>query len=656
MAKQRTTRKLLSVLLSLTMIVALFAGLGITASAYSGGSGTAASPYLITTQADLNGFAAALTSSNDYANTYFQLTASGLSVTAPIGSATIISDGTTSSPTPTTGDKGFAGNFDGNGQSITVNINTTGSGVGLFRYIAPAGVVQNLTVTGSVTVTGSCDAVGGVAGYNSGTINKVTNNATVTASSGSTYNIGGIAGFNNAYYPRGATNLKGIIVNSVNTAAVTGMNKVGGITGENAGTISSSSNSGKIDGTNASSKNGVGGIAGRAGNNNTAEESSFITNCLNSGEVGRSGQKWVGGITGFANAKSVIVNCLSVGTIVQGAGNDNPIAGQQEGKANLVYCDDALYYTSAATSIIERGFPMDLATQIQTASFADQLDEQSKATGIWNGGNGVTPYLMYAAAVPTPGGGGNSGNTLSVVYLDNINGNDGNGHDGSTLALAVKTLGKATEIADLSSVPSVYVSVATTVTVSGTESVYSAAKLKWEPTAGAAAPMFNIAAGGDLTIGGLNINGNGVTTALNVIGDLTVRNNASVTNCGTAIDVQSGGDLRLNRSTIGGTNYSVRMESGAGTFTIYTSNTQYVTLSSVVYLATSEYISVESTLANMTSNITVEMANPVANQIVAQVAGTYAAFAVPGDMKFSYSGGAHTFKPYNNNTQIVINT
>jgi hypothetical protein len=641
------TRRLLSFLLVLALTVSMTAAFGVTASAatltpYSGQ--TAPGDYSINSAAQLTLLSTTINSMTDQSpgvtvitvtlpdGTTITVVVSKMNITllndisltgawTPIGNVTVGS-ASTSSPI-ITGGTAFGGTFDGDGFTISgVDVNASTDAAGLFSFLPPKAVIQDLTVTGTVDVDGGEDAIGGVVGYNSGIINKVNNGVVVTA--GSAYNVGGIAGFNDGYYFNGVNSAdatdkyvaQGVIVNCENNGAVTGMNKVGGITGENAGKISSCANYAKVDGTNASSKNGVGGIAGRAGNNNTAYERSLIIDCLNAGEVGRSGQKWVGGMTGFASANSYIANSLSVGFIVRGAGNDNPIAGQQEGTVDTtsVYCDAALNYTSSATSIPERGIPKAL-TDIQTLSFAQDLDGGSTGTGIWAGANGETPHLTYTAQIPNPGGGG-SNNTLAVVYLDNANGDDGN--NGSTQALAVKTLGEAVAIADASSVSGVYVYVMNTINIPAVvnaddaQSVFGdGTSVKWYGTTG---PMFNIVANGDLTIGGLNIDGNGVATAFNVVGDLTVRNNASVTNCGIAIDVQSGGDLRLNRSTIGGTTNSVKMESGAGTFTIYTSDTQYVTLNGTVYLATGEYISIGSKLTNMPTaqKITIQCQSPPA--------------------------------------------
>lgn len=223
----------------------------------------------------------------------------------------------------------FAGSFDGDGHTISnLYVNTAVGYTGLFGNVK--GTLSNFTVTGSVTSTASnADYIGGVTGMlsESGTISGVTANVTVTANN--CFNVGGIAGF--AGTPLSNTSAANTnITRCVNLGSITGYNKTGGIAGENAATISLCYNSGRVDATNTGSKNGVGGIAGRNGNNNTASEAGTIINCYNTAEIGRAGQKWVGGLTGFNNALSTVRNCYDFGK-VNGTGQYNPIVGQNEG-------------------------------------------------------------------------------------------------------------------------------------------------------------------------------------------------------------------------------------------------------------------------------------------------------------------------------------
>ena len=57
----------------------------------------------------------------------------------------------------------FAGTFNGNGHTVSgLKISREGSDYGFFRYIGKTGGVKDLTVSGSVKVTGSAENVGGL--------------------------------------------------------------------------------------------------------------------------------------------------------------------------------------------------------------------------------------------------------------------------------------------------------------------------------------------------------------------------------------------------------------------------------------------------------------------------------------------------------------
>jgi|GEM_PF-1191965 len=262
----------------------------------------------------------------------------------PIGTA-IAASSPAGTSTVSAASCAFAGTLDGDGCEITgLYISSSAGGQGLFGF--NTGTIKDLTVSGTVTSTTSGDFVGGIAAFNRGVIQDVI--ADVTVNAGNVYNVGGIVGFNDGY---NVSDAPALIQRCANLAAVTGFNKVGGIAGENAGTIRYCYNDGRIDGTNASSKNGVGGVAGRNGNNDTAVETGIIESCYNAGTVGRSGQKWVGGITGFQNSLSSVKNSYVSGTIVAGAGNNNPIVGNQEGAQDANnYSLDTLYASGSSVS------------------------------------------------------------------------------------------------------------------------------------------------------------------------------------------------------------------------------------------------------------------------------------------------------------------
>jgi hypothetical protein len=115
----------------------------------------------------------------------------------------------------------FTGVFDGNDHKvwsftwISDGINY----IGLFGYVGSGGQIKNLgmeNVDVNVT-TGSY--VGGLVGYDSGTITNCYSSGSVT---GSSWSVGGLVGYN-----------RGTITNCYSTGSVTGGSAVGGLVGNN---------------------------------------------------------------------------------------------------------------------------------------------------------------------------------------------------------------------------------------------------------------------------------------------------------------------------------------------------------------------------------------------------------------------------------------
>lgn len=104
------------------------------------GSGTVGDPYLIPSTAVWNHLAANVTAGNQYTGVYFRQT-ENISVTQPIGNFV---------DNQPTNQKPFSGTYNGDGHTLNVNINTTGSFLGPFRCLNDA-TIKNLVVTGSVT-------------------------------------------------------------------------------------------------------------------------------------------------------------------------------------------------------------------------------------------------------------------------------------------------------------------------------------------------------------------------------------------------------------------------------------------------------------------------------------------------------------------------
>jgi len=123
-------------------------------------------------------------------------------------------------PVPT-----FGGTFLGGGHTISgLRIAAAGSVQGLFRYIQPGGMVQDLTVEGIVAPGGTRSTVGGIAGENSGTLQDCVFRGTVQGKS----MVGGIAGRNTA---------DGQVVGCSASGSVSGESMTGGIAGRNWGLL-----------------------------------------------------------------------------------------------------------------------------------------------------------------------------------------------------------------------------------------------------------------------------------------------------------------------------------------------------------------------------------------------------------------------------------
>ncbi|HZJ57881.1 MAG TPA: GLUG motif-containing protein [Clostridia bacterium] len=225
----------------------------------------------------------------------------------------------------------FAGIFDGGGHTIKgLSVAVEGSNQGLFRYLEEDATIRDLKVQGAVTPTGEKSTIGGLVGYNQGTIENCEFSGYIKGKD----IVGGLAGWN------GST---GMITDSWTKGAVYGRRKVGGIAGYNTGTILSCTNEssvnttieeykvdlGEIDIENldmaelsklSSDITDIGGISGI----NTGT----IKNTQNHGTVGYPQVGYnIGGIAG--RQTGYISGCLNQG-IVQGRKEIGGIVGQME--------------------------------------------------------------------------------------------------------------------------------------------------------------------------------------------------------------------------------------------------------------------------------------------------------------------------------------
>ena len=258
----------------------------------------------------------------------------------------------------------FCGTFQGNGHTLCgIVIEGSEAPAGVFRIVEAGGIVDGVTVQASVIPSGDKKEAGGIAGINRGTIRNCTFQGTAEALE----TLGGIAGINEE---------GGIIEHCLNDAALDGKRKIGGIAGENSGSIRFCTNRGKInvlgkeideeedrdtlpsfafptmdDGReiamgrslggdkdeeeidlDAEKVRDVGGVAGLS--------SGVIESCSNEGEVGypRIGYN-MGGIAGRQSGQ--LLNCSNHSTVI-GRKDVGGITGQLDPFLTVEYEDSAL--------------------------------------------------------------------------------------------------------------------------------------------------------------------------------------------------------------------------------------------------------------------------------------------------------------------------
>lgn len=138
------------------------------------GDGSKDNPFIIRTQRGWNDFAANVAAGNSYADKYLKLI-SDLEVTTMVGSE--------GNP--------FCGHFDGDGHTLTVNIQASSKLSAPFLYLQDA-TISSLNVSGTVQ-GGPYNNVGGLAGNVSGLITITNCNVTASlSSSGKVLHVGGL--------------------------------------------------------------------------------------------------------------------------------------------------------------------------------------------------------------------------------------------------------------------------------------------------------------------------------------------------------------------------------------------------------------------------------------------------------------------------------
>ena len=378
-------KKVLSLLLSLCLVMAFVpmaafaenaqninAWDGSTAAAFAGGTGTAEDPYQISNGAELAYLASSVNSGETCEDEYFVLTANinlnGLSWT-PIANS--FSDALLGGPDY----RIFAGNFDGNGYTISnVSIGSETAPLeadvfGLFG--ATAGKISNLNLD-TVSIHGiakiaSIGAViafsGGLVGSSSGSIeNCHVTGLTMDMSAPSNvyaaaYWVGGLVGALDGAQLINECSVSGSITEKA------GKGSIGGLIGElgKAAKITYSRSDVTVN-VKADSRGGadVGGFIGK-GNGKTDAET-IIRNCYATGNV--TGGTYTGGFAGGLWGLN-IKNCYASGNVSQAA----------VAMASFVGTDASdSYYYGSVTNCFTTGIV------IGSAPFRYAFAEQSSAT------------------------------------------------------------------------------------------------------------------------------------------------------------------------------------------------------------------------------------------------------------------------------------
>ena len=234
----------------------------------------------------------------------------------------------------------YTGTFDGRGHTISGLYCSISSGsvnvyAGLFGYIGSGGTVKNVKVDGTVSACKNA-GVGGVSGYNRGTINNCSFSGNVNVTSnGDKYvlcAVGGVCGYN----------VFGTITNCCNTGNVSGDSGayVGGVCGYNNGATITNCYWLKEEGSNLE---GIGNDTDMATqvDSKTAEQfaSGEVAYLLNTwdGDSTVDGKVWVKGDNGYPVLRPDTVNTV-VKLTVDGAASyhNSPFEFNDEtGKAYL---------------------------------------------------------------------------------------------------------------------------------------------------------------------------------------------------------------------------------------------------------------------------------------------------------------------------------
>ncbi len=283
--------------------------------------------------------------------------------------------------------KAYQGTFDGKNHKIeNLNINSEKDEQGLFGNVGGKGIIKNLKVSGNIYVSGNGIITGGIAGYLDGKITGCEFGGNVSGNS----DVGGIAG---------QIGKDAQIIESRNTAAVYGVESVGGITGSvSYGTVSRCINIGDV-GKDELKTVKAGGIAGNMTNY------AVIEACYNKGTV--SGSSFMGGIAGEVSVCVVPQGCYNVGTVSKGMYSNGSV-GSYVKSDYIGQTKGSFYLVSSQAEAVDETATGATSETMKKPAFADKLNSQVGAAyfaeDVKNINDGY-PVLKWQTEGTSEGGG-----------------------------------------------------------------------------------------------------------------------------------------------------------------------------------------------------------------------------------------------------------
>ena len=174
--------------------------------------------------------------------------------------------------------------------------------------------------------------------------------------------VGGVVGYNS-----------GNVQNCYNIGEVSGIS-VGGVVGDNSGTVKNCYNTGEVGGVSGGES--VGGVVGL-----NRGSSSTVENCYNTGAVSGSGNKYVGGVVGNNDGSGTVKNCYNTGKINGSGWYVGGVVGLNSSSVENCYNTGSVSGTSYVGGVVGWNDSGRVTNCYNTGSV--------KGSGYWSSGNWV---------------------------------------------------------------------------------------------------------------------------------------------------------------------------------------------------------------------------------------------------------------------------